>query len=139
VSRSGAFFDAIREHCLAKPGATLDHPWGEFAFKIGGKMFAVTGEGSPLRITVKARPEDQDSLCTHPAIDRASYVGRFGWVTVTVRNKETLRLALDLVDASFLLVARRGERKGPGATSGEAASRRNSSKSPTRNTRSPRQ
>jgi predicted DNA-binding protein (MmcQ/YjbR family) len=114
VSRSAAYFDAIRAHCLAKPGAVLDHPWGEFAFKVGGKMFVVTGDGSPLRLTVKARLEDQAALCTHPAIEPASYVGRFGWVTVTVRNKETLRLALDLVDASYLLVAPRGKKKGAG-------------------------
>ncbi len=55
MSRSAAYFDAIQAHCLTKPGAVLDHPWGEFAFKVGGKMFVVTGDGSPLRLTVKAR------------------------------------------------------------------------------------
>ena len=111
---AAAYFDTIRQHCLAKPDATLDHPWGEFAFKIGGKMFAVTTASDPLRITVKAKPEDAPSLCTHPAIERAAYVGRFGWVTVTVKNKDTLRLALDLVDASYLLVAPRGKGKSAG-------------------------
>ncbi len=110
MNRAAGYFDAIREHCLSMPGAVLEHPWGEFAFKVGGKMFAVTGGATPVRITVKARPEDQDALCTHPAIERAAYVGRFGWVTVTIRNKETLRLAMDLVDASYRLVARRAKR-----------------------------
>lgn len=111
MSRSDEHFAALIRHCRAKPDAVLEHPWGEFAFKVGGKIFVITGEGSPLRLTVKAKPEDQEALCTHPAIERAAYVGRFGWVTVTVRNKETLRLAFDLVDASYALVARRAKGK----------------------------
>lgn len=110
MSRAGDHFDALIRHCRSKPDAVLEHPWGEFAFKVRGKIFVITGEGSPLRLTVKAKPEDQEALCTHPAIERAAYVGRYGWVTVTVRNKETLALAFVLVDASYALVARRRNR-----------------------------
>jgi len=123
VSRADVRFELLKAHCLGKPGATLDHPWGEFAFKVAGKIFVITGEGSPLRLTVRAKTEDQAALCTHPAIERATYVGRFGWVTVTVRNKETLRLALDLVDASYLLVAPRGKGKRAGTFGRDLRSR----------------
>jgi predicted DNA-binding protein (MmcQ/YjbR family) len=103
--RAPRFYAALRKHCLGKPDATEDHPWGDIAFKVKGKIFAVTGPGKPLRVSVKADPAEAPALCTHPAIERAAYVGRFGWVTVTIETEAVLGLALELVDASYLLVA----------------------------------
>ena len=94
---------AIRKHCLAKSGAMEDEPWpGDKAWKVGGKIFAIGGEGA---VTVKNTLERQSALIMHPAIKKAAYVGRFGWVSVEISNKETLALALDLIDESYDLVA----------------------------------
>ena len=90
----------IREHCLAKAGATEEYPWGDVIWKIRGRIFAGSSDGSH-QVTVKATPEEQSTLIEHPAIEVAKYVGRFGWVTITIKNRRTLSLALELIDRSY--------------------------------------
>jgi len=82
----------IKEHCLTKPGAYEDHPWGETVFKIAskGKIFCFCGVESPV-ITVKSTIEKQAALIQHPNIEKAAYVGRYGWVTVKIPDDDTLR------------------------------------------------
>src|ERR1044072_3402205 len=94
-----ATISKIREHCLAKPDAFEDHPWGDTVFKVGtkGKIFCFVGTES-ARITVKSSLEEQSALILHPNIEVAAYVGRYGWVTVTIPDQDTLELALDLID-----------------------------------------
>jgi predicted DNA-binding protein (MmcQ/YjbR family) len=50
----------ILEHCVAKPGAYLDNPWGEEAgvVKVGGKIFCFLGSAEgPATISAKNTPE----------------------------------------------------------------------------------
>ena len=51
--------DAAIEHCLSRPGAYLDTPWGDVAVaKVGGKIFAFLGSpDDPLAVSVKNTPE----------------------------------------------------------------------------------
>jgi predicted DNA-binding protein (MmcQ/YjbR family) len=95
--------DELRKHCMSKDGVVEEHPWGEVAWKVKGKMFALSSEGS-TRVTLKATPEEQANLITHPCIEKAAYVGRFGWVVVDIQDKDTLGLALDLIDSSYAAV-----------------------------------
>ena len=89
----------VRKHCLAKPGAVEDEPWpGDIAFKVKGKIFAMAGKTA---ITLKSTPDKQAALIQHPNIEKAAYVGRFGWVTIKPEDKGTLDLALDLIDESY--------------------------------------
>ena len=75
------------------------------------KIFAVSSDGSN-RVTVKSSPDEQSRLIEHPAIEVASYVGRFGWVTITIKSKPTLQLALGLIDESYdSIVVRRSKQK----------------------------
>ena len=90
----------VREYCLAKEGATEEYPWGDVIWKVRGKIFAGSSDGSN-EVTVKATPEEQTPLIEHPAIAVAKYVGRFGWVTITIKNKQTLALTLELIDSSY--------------------------------------
>ena len=94
----------VREYCRAKPGATEEYPWGDVVWKVGGKIFAGSSDGSH-RVTVKSTPDEQAHLVEHPAIEVAKYVGRYGWVTIEVRSKATLQLALELIDASYASTA----------------------------------
>jgi predicted DNA-binding protein (MmcQ/YjbR family) len=89
---------------MALPETTEEFPWGDIAYKVKGKMFVVTGPGLPLRVTVKASPENAMTLLQHPAIEKAHYVGRYGWVTVTVTSRRTLDLTLALARESYDLV-----------------------------------
>ena len=89
----------IRKHCLSKPGAIEDEPWpGDTAWKVAGKIFAMGGKSA---VTVKSTLEKQAALIMHPAITKAAYVGRFGWITIELKDKDTLDLALDLIDESY--------------------------------------
>ncbi len=96
-------FAAVREHCLAKEGAVEEYPWGDVVWKVSGKMFAAGGETSS-RVTVKATLDEQAVLVQHPAIEAAAYVGRFGWVTITISDQATLKLAQHLIDESYTAI-----------------------------------
>lgn len=101
----------IHAHSSAKPDATEDHPWGETVFKVRGKIFVFLGlEKEPLELTVKASPDDGEALLARPFIRRAAYVGRYGWVAVTVADEDSLGTALDLIDTSYGLISARGRR-----------------------------
>lgn len=91
------FAARVRRYSLAKPGAVEDHPWGHSVIKVGGKLFVSLGEES---ITVKSTPDRQSVLILDPAISVASYVGRFGWVSIEV-DEETVDMALSLIDDSY--------------------------------------
>jgi predicted DNA-binding protein (MmcQ/YjbR family) len=95
------YFRALWEHCRAKPGAEEDHPWGETVFKVGGKVFAFLGTPDQAGVTVKAPQDELDVLLGVSFIERAKYVGRYGWITVRIEDDEALSLALQLVDDSY--------------------------------------
>ena len=102
----------LMDYCMAKPGAYEDHPWGDTVFKIPpkGKIFCFCGTESPT-ICVKSTLEKQAALLQHPNIEMAAYVGRHGWVTVHIRDEETLALSLELIDESHTLVGPKATRK----------------------------
>ena len=103
-------FDEIRKYSMKKDGAVEEYPWGDVAWKVSGKMFACGGEGHNT-FTVKSTLDEQAYLIQNPAIEKAAYVGRYGWVTITVADEETLALAKELVDVSYELVKPRGGRR----------------------------
>ncbi len=96
---------ALQAHCLALDGAWEDYPWGDVVFKVGAKMFAATGASLPVRVTVKATKDDAAVLAGLPSVAPARYIGRHGWVTITVADAATLDFARDLIVASHALVA----------------------------------
>ena len=104
------YFERLKAQCAAKDGAWEDHPWDHTVYKVGKKLFVITGEGEPLRVTVKADPADLDGLLTLPFIERASHVGRYGWITATVSEKEQFELVLDLIDTSYEIVRGKSKR-----------------------------
>lgn len=94
-------FQRLYETAAGKPGAVEDHPWGETVFKVGGKIFLFLGCPPGKGVTVKAVPEDLDGLLQLPGVQRAAYIGRYGWVNVAVQDGPALDLALDLLDQSY--------------------------------------
>lgn len=99
-----AVVSRLREFCMALPEVWEDTPWGHVVWKVGKKLFVI-GDNESLRVTVKATLDEQAALVLHPQIEIASHVGRYGWVTITVDSEETLELALELVEKSYVSVA----------------------------------
>jgi predicted DNA-binding protein (MmcQ/YjbR family) len=128
--RVSKYFHALWSHCQAKPGAMEDHPWNETVFKINGNIFAFLGRAESERtgVTVKAPPGDLDSLLGLPFVKRASYIGRFGWVSVAIDDRHALELALELVNKSYEINAAKPRRKA--TPSGATRTRRSTSRKP---------
>jgi predicted DNA-binding protein (MmcQ/YjbR family) len=97
----------IRELALALPEAYEDSPWGHPVFKVAdNRMFAAMSEqDGVLRLTVKLTPEERQIAMLLPFVEKARYVGRYGWVTAVVRDEETLEAALEWLRESYWLRA----------------------------------
>ncbi|HJV40901.1 MmcQ/YjbR family DNA-binding protein [Caulobacter sp.] len=75
--------EAFDRACLALPGATLSIQWGDdHVFKVGGKMFAVRGEGVTLGggVSFKASDVAFEVLTESGQARPAPYLARAKWV-----------------------------------------------------------
>ena len=97
----------IRELALSFPETYEDSPWGHPVFKVGdNKMFAAMSDGDdPVSLTVKLTPDEREIALHFPYVSIARYVGRYGWVTIEVSDKETLENALEWLRESYWLKA----------------------------------
>ena len=97
--------DRLRKLCLALPETEERETWGDVTFRVREKMFAITGYDAE-GVTVKATPEDQAALvAADPRITVASYVGRYGWVSVDLTGDVDWDEVRELVLDSYRLVA----------------------------------
>jgi predicted DNA-binding protein (MmcQ/YjbR family) len=102
----GSFTDRFRALALSFPQTYEDSPWGHPVFKVGAnKMFATMGNGEPLQVTLKLTAEERAVALELPFVRVAAYVGRYGWVTATVTDQETLEAALEWLRESYWLNA----------------------------------
>jgi predicted DNA-binding protein (MmcQ/YjbR family) len=98
----------IRSLALSLPETYEDEPWGHPVFKVGAnRMFgAMSGpDADPLSLTVKLTAEEREVAHLLPYVSTAKYVGRYGWVTVTVTSEESLEAALEWLRESYWLKA----------------------------------
>ena len=101
---SKQLFDRLRKKALSYPGATEDHPWGETAIKVNGKVFIFLGEDSAgFKL-----PKSRDMAHDLPFAEPTHYgLGKHGWVTAHLRPKEKppLDLIRKWIDESYRAVA----------------------------------
>ena len=94
---------ALRDYCLAKPGAWADQPWeGDFVAKVGDKIFAFLGSESVDLKCGATRIEADEWLLQYP--DDASvmpYIGRSGWNTLRLGGAIPDDEVREAVDASY--------------------------------------
>ena len=77
----------LRTICLSLPGATETVQWGDnHVFKVGGKMFAVTGDAEDARYSFKVDDARFLELTDIPGIIPAPYLARAKWVQVDPAN-----------------------------------------------------
>jgi len=102
-----SFADRFRELALSFPESYEDAPWGFPAFKVGAnKLFAwMIEERDALEVTLKLSADEREVALTLPWARIARYVGRYGWITASVTDEETLEAALEWLRESYFLNA----------------------------------
>ena len=95
-------YEQVREWVLALPGGreVMVESWGHPTLRVGDKMIAGGAPDSPT-ISVKASKEDQAELIASApeTYAVADYVGRHGWVQVTLATADPAELRRIVEDA----------------------------------------
>lgn len=99
--------EELRDHCLAKPGATEGFPFGEdtLVFKVGGKIFLITGLDQGDRFNVKCDPELAVELRErYTEVQPGYHMNKKMWNTVFMTGSLTHKQLLDMIDHSYDLI-----------------------------------
>ena len=98
--------DRLRGICLQLPEAAERETWGHPTFRVRDKIFASCAEdGSTLGF--KAHPDELEALLGDDRFERSAYVGRYGWVTMTLAGRVAWDEVDELIRSSYLLIAPR--------------------------------
>ena len=101
-------FDEFRSYCLAKKGVTEETPFGDdtLVFKVGGKMFALTGISSFTGINLKVDPEVGVELREQYSWVLPGYhMNKRHWITIDMTGAIKEKLLKSWIDNSYNLVA----------------------------------
>jgi predicted DNA-binding protein (MmcQ/YjbR family) len=101
--------EELRDHCLAKPGVTEGFPFGEdtLVFKVGGKIFLITGLDQGDRFNVKCDPELAVELRErYTEIQPGYHMNKKMWNTVFMTGSLTHKQLLDMIDHSYDLIVK---------------------------------
>jgi predicted DNA-binding protein (MmcQ/YjbR family) len=97
----------VHDFCAALPGAVLTFPFGEdtAVYKVGGRIFALTGLVGPASINLKAEPPDVTGLVqTYPAVERGYHMNKKHWITVQLDDSLPPGLLEELIEDSYDLI-----------------------------------
>ncbi len=101
-------YERLRKRALGYPGATEDHPWGETAIKVNGKVFVFMGfDKAQFSMSTKL-PQSRDMAHDLPFAEPTHYgLGKHGWVTARLDPKKDppLELMEAWIDESYRAVA----------------------------------
>jgi predicted DNA-binding protein (MmcQ/YjbR family) len=108
MARPKALRKRLIEHALTKPGAWLDHPWGEDTAKVGKKVFCffgVEGNHAGFGIGVKL-PESGPLALAQPCVTPMGYgLGKAGWVSIELSDALPFEMLREWIDESYTTVA----------------------------------
>lgn len=94
-------FDAA---CRALPGVTMDRQWGDDeVYKVGGRMFAVTGPSGGL--SIKVTDIAYEALVETSEARPAPYLARAKWVRFNTLNDLDDAEVVDWLATAHALVA----------------------------------
>ncbi len=99
--------EAIRAYCLLKPHTTESLPFGDdtLVFKAADKMFLLANLDGPLRISIKALPEDViDRLEKYPEVIPAYHMNKQHWIAVEMERATDTALIKTWIDNSYELI-----------------------------------
>lgn len=101
--------EELRDYCLLKPGATEGFPFGEdtLVFKVGGKLFLLTGLQEGDRFNVKCDPELAVELRErYTEVQPGYHMNKKMWNTVFMNGSLTRKQLLEMIDHSYGLVVK---------------------------------
>jgi predicted DNA-binding protein (MmcQ/YjbR family) len=93
--------------CAGLPGAQLTFPFNEetAVYKVGGKIFALTGVADADSINLKAEPADVTGLVeTYAAVTRGFHMNKKHWITVRLDGDLPSGLLEELIEDSYDLI-----------------------------------
>lgn len=96
--------DRIRALCLALPETVERETWGHPTFRVRDKIFASCGD-DVVTVGFKADPSEVDALLGDPRFERAAYVGRYGWLTMTLHDPIDWNEVDELIRSSYIQIA----------------------------------
>ena len=100
--------EALRRRLAALPGATEEYPFtlAIRVFKVGGRMFAVTGiDDDPPHLTLKGDPDDNEAdRAEFPAVRPGWHMNKRHWNTVTLDGSVPDEVLTEMIRASYALV-----------------------------------
>jgi predicted DNA-binding protein (MmcQ/YjbR family) len=99
---------ALRKCALGYPQATEDHPWGESAFKVKGKVFLfLSRHDGGLNLSMKLPVSGPGALGLPFASPTGYGLGKSGWVTARfgAGDEVPVELIREWIDESFRAVA----------------------------------
>ena len=99
--------EELRDYCLSLPGTTEDFPFDAetLVFKVGGKMYLLTGLDGPFSINVKCDPERAVTLREqYPAVRPGYHMNKVHWNTVDVDGSVNDALLKEWIQHSYQLV-----------------------------------
>jgi len=99
--------ESLREYCIQKPGVEEGFPFGEdtLVFKVGGKIFLLTGLEAHDSFNVKCDPERAVALREEFEEDKPGYhMNKKHWNTVSMTGRLTDVQMREMIDHSYDLV-----------------------------------
>jgi len=99
--------EEIRDYCLAKPGVTEGLPFGgdTLVFKVGEKLFLLTGISEGKSFNVKCDPERAIELRErHPEVQPGYHMNKKHWNTVHTDGSLSRKQLCEMIDHSYDLV-----------------------------------
>ena len=99
--------EELRDHCLQLKGVTEDFPFGEdtLVFRVGGKIFLLTGLEEADRFNVKCDPERAVELRERYSEVKPGYhMNKKHWNTVYMNGSLTKKQLCELIEHSYDLI-----------------------------------
>lgn len=99
--------EELRDYCLAKPGVTEGFPFDEdtLVFKVGGKMFLLTGLQDGQHFNAKCEPELAAELRErYTEVQPGYHMSKIHWNTVYMGGSLGRKELCDMVDHSYSLI-----------------------------------
>jgi predicted DNA-binding protein (MmcQ/YjbR family) len=106
MTRTDPILAKLRSICLGLPDTKETPTWGSPHFRVGDKIFAGYGDhGGCATIGFKLTKEHADAVIHDARFERAPYVGRYGWVSMSTDAPIDWKAVRSMIEESYALIA----------------------------------